>query len=186
VEDIDVITLDRFLQKIQTPSLHFAVLRMGNEADALDVLQDTMIGFVKVAEQYEAAAWKNLFYKILLRRIRDVQRKYSWRQKLMQIVSPSSYADDEQRPEIDGIENHHAEPILNAEQLAEAFEVQLAALPPRQQEAYLLRQWQGLSVKQTAEAMQCGEGSVKTHLSRAMNTLKQSLGDWLEDENESE
>ena len=179
-------TLDRFLQKIQTPTLHFAVLRMGNEADALDVLQDTMIGFVKVAEQYDEEAWQNLFYKILLRRIRDVQRKYSWRQKLLNIVSPSSVEAEEQQTLSDGIDTHHAEQVLAAEQLGETFEALLVSLPARQQEAYMLRQWQGMSVKETADIMKCSEGSVKTHLSRAMNTLKQSLGDYLEDNNESE
>lgn len=186
MDTLNTAILDRFLQKIQAPTLHFAVLRMGNEADALDVLQDTMIGFVKVAEQYDEAAWQNLFYKILLRRIRDVQRKYSWRQKLLNIISPSSMDSEKEHILADGIDTHHAEQILQAEQLGETFEKLLVSLPARQQEAYMLRQWQGMSVKETAKLMKCSEGSVKTHLSRAMKTLKQSLGDYLEDENESE
>ncbi len=189
MDELNEAELERFLRNIQTPTLHFAVLRIGNEADALDALQDAMIGFVKVADQYESAAWQNLFYKILIRRIRDMQRKRGWRQKLMHIISPSSLEtdnDEHSSNPAEGVDREDAGSVLHGEQLGEAFEQCLADLPPRQQEAYLLRQWQGRSVKEAAAIMACSEGSVKTHLSRAMQTLKQSLGDWMdEDDNES-
>lgn len=56
------------------------------------------------------------------------------------------------------------------------FERVLQSLPARQQEAYLLRQWQGMNVKETADIMGCSQGSVKTHLSRAMQDLKGATG----------
>lgn len=178
--------MEPFLRRIRSQALAFAVVRLRDEDAALDMVQDTMIGFVKAAQGYGEEAWTNLFYKILLRRITDWQRKAAWRNRLCHILPFSQLGDADDEEDDFFINTGNAIPdtaasAYDAGILSRCFERVLHSLPPRQQEAYLLRQWQAMSVKETADIMGCSEGSVKTHLSRAMQTLRVQLGEWLDE-----
>ena len=183
--DLDL-KIERFLGEIRSKTLAFAVFRLKDEETALDILQETMMGFVKSAHQYDEAAWTNLFYKILTRRITDWQRKQTWRRKLRHILPFSALGDtddgeDNYYTDADNTQSDLVHAQQSADELAGQFESVLQLLPARQQEAYLLRQWQGLSIKETAKIMQCSEGSVKTHFFRAMQSLKEQLGEWIDE-----
>ncbi len=178
----DELALTLFLQSIRSGALAFATVRVWDEEVALDLLQETMIGFVNAAQGQDEVLWKALFYKILGRRIADWQRKQIWRSRITRIIPFSNMGNDDEEIDVgagDGF--HDPEQSHCAGQLNQAFERALATLPARQQEAYLLRQWQGFSVAQSATIMGCSEGSVKTHLSRAMTALREQLGEWIDE-----
>ncbi len=176
--------LDLFLRGVRTPALKMTVLRVRDEELALDLLQEAMIGFVAAARRFEEDAWQRLFYRILLRRITDWQRKRGWRERIARILPFSALGEGDDGGEArdpEGEPAASAQDCHAADALAEALEQALQRLPARQQEAWLLRQWQGLSVQEAAAAMGCSEGSVKTHLSRAMRALREQLGDWIDE-----
>ncbi|MDQ7015739.1 MAG: sigma-70 family RNA polymerase sigma factor [Gammaproteobacteria bacterium] len=178
------LALNAFLTDIRIPALKYAQLRLQQEETALDLLQEAMIDFVSAKKKDSSDEWRGLFYKILNRRIADWHRKQYRRHKLLQIISfgQLGQTDEESQPEI--ADHHCGEMEYRAEELEHQFQQALQTLPARQQEAYLLRQWNGFSVKQTAAAMECSEGSVKTHLSRAMSALREALGEWINEESE--
>lgn len=172
--------LDRFLAEIEVRAFRIAQIALRNEDDALDVVQDAMLRLARAYADRPPEEWKSLFYRILENRIRDVQRRRSVRSRVMAWLS-GRQDDPEDEPEDPIAQAPSEEPsALKRLQLDEALgvlEEALRALPRRQQQAFLLRTLEGLDVAETARAMGCSEGSVKTHYFRAVQSLRARLGD---------
>ena len=64
---------------------------------------------------------------------------------------------------------------VEREQVLNLLDAEIQKLPARQREAFLMRYWEDMDVAETAAAMGCSEGSVKTHCSRATQALAKSL-----------
>lgn len=151
-----------------------ARIATGNEDDALDIVQEAML---TLAQRYAArseAEWAPLFQRILQNRIRDWYRRSKVRNRFRVWFKRDEDEDDPLENHPDPIPD---EPLqqLETEQFGEALEKALGELPNRQQQAFLLRAWEGMSVEETAAAMGVSAGSVKTHYSRAVHTLRERL-----------
>ncbi len=147
----------------------------GSHADALDLLQDSMIKLVTNYQEKPAKEWKPLFYKILQNKIRDWHRH----QKVKNLLFFWKTDEVEAWPaaEVDEISLAAPEHELAKSQQQSAALTHLKQLSPKQQQCFLLRSWEGLSVAETAEIMQCSQGSVKTHYFRATNKLRTMMED---------
>jgi RNA polymerase sigma-70 factor (ECF subfamily) len=149
-----------------------------NTDEALDLVQDAMLDFVKRYSGRPEAEWYVLFYRILHSRIIDWYRRASVRNRLRHWFD----ADSEEREDpLNNIADPAApgpEELTILRYTGEALETAVRRLPLRQRQAFLLRAWEGFDVAQTAAAMGCSEGSVKTHYSRAVHTLRGLLEDY--------
>lgn len=170
--------LGRFLAGIERRAYRMAQIATGDADEALDLVQDAML---KLAERYasrDETEWPPLFYTILQSRILDWHRRNKVRNRWRAWFGGSD--EGEQDDPLEAIPDVKApDPIrqLANKRAAEALEAALRKLPLRQQQAFLLRAWEELDVTETAQVMGCSEGSVKTHYSRAVHTLRQRLGD---------
>lgn len=148
--------------------------------EALDVVQDAMLQLARSYGQRPPEEWPPLFFRILENKIRDWQRRQTVMRRIFFWRARSE--DDEDGDWLEQIADAaqpHAQDLLQREQAMQKLERSLARLPQRQREAFDLRIWQGLSVEETAQAMGCSEGSVKTHLFRALASLRSDLkGVW--------
>lgn len=147
----------------------------GNRDDALELVQDAMLGLVQRYRNREASEWPPLFYRILESRIRDWYRRRQVRNRWVSWWGDwKARQEDDPMPEPEFAGPAGEDPVRRLEtgEQLDAVHAALAAMPLRQQQAVLLRVWQGLDVAETAFAMGCSEGSVKTHLSRGMARLR--------------
>jgi len=172
--------LEKFLADIERRAFRMAQVALRDPDDALDVVQDAML---KLACKYAArpnAEWRPLFYRILENGIRDLQRRRSVRKRFMAwLPGTREDPDNEAQDPIDNVADAAPaipERLMQA-QAMQQLEASLRALPARQREAFMLRNFEGLDVAGTAAAMGCSEGSVKTHYSRAVHSLREQLGE---------
>lgn len=151
-----------------------------DEEAALDIVQDSMM---KLAEKYgdrPDEEFPMLFQRILQNTIRDYYRRSKVRSMWTTLFSSFSSEDDQDPLEaLQSLQDHQGPSIPESEllrsQTLAAIENELKKLPARQREAFIMRYWEDMDVAETANAMGCSEGSVKTHCSRATHTLASAL-----------
>lgn len=171
------LNLDGFLAGVEARGFRMAELALGHREDALDAVQDAMIAFLAYRDR-PAEEWPALFFSVLRSRITDRHRRGAVRRRVLAVFGRSAEDDAE------GAIARLADPApgpAEADERERAWKAlghALRALPRRQREAFLLRELQGLSVAETATAMGCAEGSVKTHLFRAQAALRTLLEAW--------
>jgi len=175
--------LSDFLASVERRAFKQSVFSVHDEEAALDIVQDAMM---KLAEKYATrppGELPLLFQRILQNAIRDHFRRGKVRSTWTTLLSNLGMGgeDDDADPletlEVEETSNVPASPADRLEQseVMAAIEAAVQALPERQRQAFMLRYWEELDVSETAKAMGCSEGSVKTHCSRATHALAKVL-----------
>jgi RNA polymerase sigma-70 factor (ECF subfamily) len=171
--------LNQFLAGVELKAFKIAQAALRHEDDALDAVQDAMLQLVRAYAERPAEEWKPLFYRILENRIRDLQRRRTVRGRVIAWLPFRGDDDDDEPDPIAQAPSPEPQPPrrLELDQAVTALEKALGELPRRQQQAFLLRALEGLDVAETAAAMGCSQGSVKTHYFRALQALRAQLGE---------
>jgi RNA polymerase sigma-70 factor (ECF subfamily) len=171
--------LNQFLAGVELKAFKIAQAALRHEDDALDAVQDAMLQLVRAYADRPADQWKPLFYRILENRIRDLQRRRTVRGRVIAWLPFRGDDDDDEPDPIAQAPSPEPQPPrrLELDQAMTALEKALGELPRRQQQVFLLRTLEGLDVAETASAMGCSQGSVKTHYFRALRALRAQLGE---------
>lgn len=178
MEAVNAKALDAFFKAEQKKAYCLALRSLNHRDDAMDVVQDAMCSLIDKYCRKPESEWGPLFYRILFNRIRDRQRS-SMRWLKSQIDRFGSAQDSNAITNEDGVTGDLPSPehIRDSGRIRLEVDRALRTLPERQRQAFMMRAWLEFDVKQTAVAMQCSEGSVKTHYSRARHALQSKLGD---------
>lgn len=182
--DSDLPELEHFLADIERRAFRIAQIALRHDEDAFDAVQDAMLQLVRRYRNSPPAEWRPLFHRILENRIRDLQRRRVVRARVMSWLPWQRDDGDEGEDPIMQAPDPAPGPLaqLQGEQLMQALQDALRTLPARQRQVFLLRNLEGLDVAEAAVAMQCSEGSVKTHYFRALQALRARLGEQLDEQ----
>lgn len=171
--------LEAFLAGAERRALRMAEIVTRDRDEALDIVQEAMVKLARKYAGHDPQEWPMLFYRIVENKIRDWRRRQMVRNRIFFWRTPSDGVEDEESSEQQADHLPTGADLLQRDQAIHALEAALRQLPTRQREVFDLRIWQGLSVEETARAMGCSEGSVKTHLFRALANLREQLkGVW--------
>jgi len=175
-------SLALFLASVDKKAYKMANIATENSQDALDIVQDTMEKMVRHYSEKPSSEWPALFYRILHNAIMDFHRKkklrnlfFFWQQHQQTADElESSNNDIVDTRFTDHIQQSHEALLTKNEHIDHMLTV-ITNLPPKQQQCFLLRCWQGFSVAKTAQIMQCSQGTIKTHYSRAVAKITVQL-----------
>jgi len=175
--------LSDFLKSVEKRAFKRSVYHVRNDEAALDIVQDSMMKLVEHYSHKPADELPMLFQRILSNTTLDWFRRQKTRNALFSNLS--DFESDSDDGEFDLLENldssagatqvESAENTTQRAQILREIEQEIQELPARQREAFLMRYWEELDVAETAAAMGCSEGSVKTHCSRAVQALSKAL-----------
>ncbi len=179
-------SLDEFLASVEQRAFGIALYALRDEHTALDTVQDAMLKLVEKYADRPPQEWPPLFFTILNNRITDVRRWRKLREtggKLFSIFrSRDGEAGDENLLD-SGLGAELTSPLEDPERHTLSYELRdridgaITALSERQRQVFLLREWQGFNVRDTARILGCSEGSVKQHHFRAMKALRVELAE---------
>ncbi len=174
--------LSDFLKSVEKRAWKRAVYAVRDDDAALDIVQDAMI---RLSEKYfdrPPAELPLLFQRILSNATMDWFRRQKVRNQVVRNFSEFESGGDEDFDILETLQalggplaSESASDSVSRGQILQIIDAEVAQLPGRQREAFLLRYWEELDVAETAASMGCSEGSVKTHCSRAVHSLAKAL-----------
>lgn len=170
-------SIDGFLKTVERRALRMAEMATSSRDEAMDLVQDAMFGFVRHYTSKPAADWTPLFYRVLDSRINDWHRRRTVRGRWLAVWTKTGDDEDGVDEIAQAPDQSDPGPLLRlaGSEASLALDAALKKLPTRQRQAFLLRVWEGFDVATTANVMRCSDGSVKTHLSRALTALRRAL-----------
>ncbi|TCM59725.1 RNA polymerase sigma-70 factor (ECF subfamily) [Acinetobacter calcoaceticus] len=148
----------------------------GQNGIAMDLVQEAFISLHKAYADKSTEEWYPLFYTILNNKLQDWRRKEARRASPFSLFRKSNLDSDDDEV-MDIVDESTPNPLMFLDQALAVEEIQAAIsqLPARQQQAFMLRAWEGFDTQTTAQIMNCSEGSVKTHYHRAIQGLRTML-----------
>ena len=169
----------RYQQKAYAIAYHFTD---GNVQEAEDLTQEAFLRAFQNLENFRGdSSFYTWFYRILLNVCLDGRRRRNRWQKIFlpwQRDSTDKALSPEERPDPEAHERSLK--TITEKELSRDIRESLRSLPEKQRLAFQLKALHGMSIQEVARVMGTAEGTVKSHLFRATQFLREKFKDWEE------
>ena len=167
---------EQLVERHKQKAYHIAFDFCRDREDAKDLSQDAFLkAFVNLKNFDGRSSFYTWFYRILVNLCLDYKRR--------QKRSPTDSFDETLEPQMERSHEpsqpRSPDQQVLARQMSRRVDAALQALPAKQRTAFILKNHQGLSIKEIADLMQTAEGTVKVHLHRAVTALRHSLAEFV-------
>jgi len=180
--------LESFFVAHEERAFYVAYAALWDREAAMDAVQDSMLRLVQYYRHKPADEWPALFRTVLNSRINDIRRKRLLEQGKNRLVSLTGLfqgnRDDGREcsefelpdtARTDGVTAPEVEYV--AQELRARISQALQSLSERQRQVFILREWRGMTINETATVLGCSENSIKQHHFRAMRELRKLLAE---------
>lgn len=178
----DPVSFSALVEMYQERAVRIAYSFVGNFEDARDIAQEAFVkAYDHLAEFKEESKFYTWLYRIIVNACKDFLRKKKIRQHLS-FWSRRDGEKEEADPPIEAVDSAKdaAEELINRELGDEIYKA-LEKLPFQQRSAFTLRYLEGLSLQETAEAMNLSIGAVKANVWQAGEKMKKFLSPMAEE-----
>jgi RNA polymerase sigma-70 factor (ECF subfamily) len=175
--------IGRYQQKVYRLAFQMCY---ADEEEAKDRVQEAFLRAFRNIKKFRGkSSFYTWLYRIVVNTCIDAQRRRKrWRQTFL----PWRFGKTEEDESNAGLEDfsdraENSNPLsrLTGQQLEIDVKKALTSLSEKQRTAFQLKVFQEMSISEIAEIMGLAEGTVKTHLFRATQFVRNQLCQWVED-----
>jgi RNA polymerase sigma-70 factor (ECF subfamily) len=169
----DMDAFRRLVESSMTKVYWIAYDLTGSRRDAEDLSQDVFLKAFHSLDSFRGdAKWSTWLYRITVNTCLDYLKSPA--RKRMQLDNPTS--DDGLPRNVDFHEPLTPDRITESRMIQVNIERALDSLSPQERSVFVLRHYHDLPLKQIADTLSVAEGTVKSHLFRAIHSLQRELG----------
>jgi RNA polymerase sigma-70 factor (ECF subfamily) len=166
---------DELIERHRHKAYHIAYGFARDREEAKDLSQEAFLKAFSYLKNFDR---RSSFYTWFYRIVVNVCLDYKRRAKRIAADEFDETVESQMEPSHDPARPRAPEQHVLARQISRRVDSALRSLPAKQKTAFILKNHQGLSIKEIAEIMDSAEGTVKVHLHRAVTALRRSLADF--------
>ena len=171
----------KLVERHQRRAFAIAVGLVRDENDAREIVQEAFLRVHRSLDSFEgSSSFFTWLYRIVTNLSIDAMRKPSRRES--EALDPELYEDGTEQPLLSRLEGADPVDVVRRGEIRRRIGAALDELPPYHRGVILMRELEGMSYEEMAEAMGVSKGTIMSRLFHARRKLQKALADCYEEQ----